>query len=229
MSKYLSNFLETIWFEQKLIQWVVANSKLNSIKDKVKESIEFILENNKKVSHEVEEKILEVNFIGVTQKLLNLWAEEIFDWVIVDNRYDFWNMLFKKNGIILRIRQVWDKYLLTLKKRINQNRDLTSRDLELELVIDDIDSFINILENIWLKQIEWKTYVKHRISYELDWVHFEFDKYLWVPRLLEIEANNKEKIQEWKTKLWLEKHKSVKYWYRRLKEYYWIKEINKYF
>ncbi|MFK7780078.1 MAG: hypothetical protein QM490_02925, partial [Candidatus Gracilibacteria bacterium] len=69
-----------------------------------------------------------------------------------------------------------------------------------------------------LNIVEGKKYIKYRISYELDGVHFDFDKYEGIGQLLEIEANSEEIVQKWKKKLGLENHKTVKYGYRRLKE-----------
>ena len=42
--------------------------------------------------------------------------------------------------------------------------------------------------------------------------------------LLEIESNNEETVDIWRTKLGLDNFESVQYWYRKLKEYY---NINK--
>ena len=71
-----------------------------------------------------------------------------------------------------------------------------------------------------MEEIKDKKYLKHRISYTLKWVHFDFDKYDNIPWFLEIESDNEDDVNYWINKLWIWKYKTVKYWYRKLKELY---------
>lgn len=218
MKKYLSFFLKTIWLEQAEAKKIINNPELKTIEEKVKSAVIFIL--NKKSHNEVEFKVKGIDLFVVTQRLENLWASKIFDGIIEDNRYDFINMLFKSEGILLRTREADRIKQITLKREIDDKDSLCSKWLEMEKEIDDIDAVIKCFNQLWLRLVKWKKYRKHRISYVnvKDWVRFDFDKYLWIDWLLEIESDNEEKVQEWKIRLWLENYKTVKYWYRMLRE-----------
>jgi len=212
MSKQLNYFLETIWLEKEKIQEIISNPELKTIEDKVKSSVLFVLDNNPKVYQEKEIKILGINYWDIIEKLIKLWAIETFNGWIEDNRYDFKGKL-KKVGILLRTREVKGKKTITLKKRNISDNSIYSNAQELEIEINNINYLLFCFNNIWLNIVKWKQYRKHRMSYELNWVHFDFDKIDWRSRVLEIESDSNEAVNEWIIKLHLENNEKIGDWY----------------
>ena len=180
--------------------------------------LNMVLENSDKTKDEIEIKILEVDLKEITKKLEDLWAKRIFWWWIKDNRYDFDDYILRNKNIIFRTRETssWD--YLTIKKII-ENSDITIN-REFEVKIEQLKKLKWEINKVWLKLLKEKKLVKYRISYELDLVIFDLDRYDDIPWLLEIEADSKEKLDEYITKLWLEKNHKVNYGYRWLKDLY---------
>ena len=50
---------------------------------------------------------------------------------------------------------------------------------------------------------------KHRVSYALDGMEFDFDIYEGIPEFLEIEGPDGDTIQQWVVKLGLEKYEQM--------------------
>jgi adenylate cyclase class IV len=63
---------------------------------------------------------------------------------------------------------------------------------------------------------------KYRISYSLEWVEFDIDKYDDIPTLLEIEATTTKEIKSYIKDLWLSKHQIKRFWSRWLYKFYWL-------
>jgi len=180
--------------------------------------LNMVLENSDKTKDEIEIKILEVDLKEITKKLEDLWAKRIFWWWLKDNRYDFDDKGLRKQNIIFRTRETssWD--YLTIKKIIENDEITINKEFEIE--VKEINDLLKEIKKLWMNLLEEKKLVKYRLSYELDWVRFDLDRYDDIPWLLEIEADSKEKLDEYITKLWLEKNHKVKYGYRWLKDLY---------
>lgn len=230
MNKYLYTFLESIWLNKKNINKIILNISWELIDNKIllKNVINFILKNNEGVNNEVEKKILNIDIESLLNKLNNLWAEKTFDGKVDDNRYDFDSMEFKNNWILLRVRKTNKWNYITFKKQVDSNKKFNkwcSINNEFEMEINNVEKTVNSILNLWLKEMKWKKYTKYRISYELEWIHFDFDKYDGIPWLLEIESNNEENVNKWIKKLWLIEYDSVKFWYKKLKQLYWLNKV----
>ncbi len=139
---------------------------------------------------EIEVKILNIDRKKVEEKLISLGAKKIFDGKIQASFFDFPNKSIRNNKQTLRLRRVGDKTFLTFKNPIPHN-DVKIRE-EFEVEVSDFNKTKNILESLGLS--EWLTMKKHRTTYILDNVRFEFDKhidqYSFVPEFLEIEAKD---------------------------------------
>lgn len=221
VQKLFENILEDYHYS-----WVVnMNVSGKSYENQIKDSINFILSHHEAANDEIEQKILEVDVQAVEKKLLEYWAKKVYDGNIEDNRYDFENFSFKKDKMILRLRQTDKGSYITLKKQ-NQTDNLNDKwiswDYEYEKHVDDINEIKDNMHQVWLHPLQDKNYKKHRIEYVLWDVYFAFDKYDNIPWLLEIESDHEQKVDEWKHKLWLDNHHTVQYWYRKLKKLYGV-------
>lgn len=168
---------------------------------------------------EKEIKILDINSDEVISKLESMWAIKHFEWFIHDIYYDFpnsWTNKMELNDRIFRIRKKWETHLYTIKRK--RSIDWIKAADEHEMNITDVDSFSSVLEKYGMEKIREKK--KYRISYSLNWMEFDIDKYDDIPTLLEIEAGKKKLIFEYIEKLWLSKNKQKSFWSRGLYEYY---------
>lgn len=146
---------------------------------------------------EIEAKILEVNSKRIKEKLTRLGAKKIFDEDIQTFFFDFKDSTIIKAKNVLRLRQELNKTELTYKKvQVTQGAKVAE---ELSVEVSSFDTMKKILENLGLFLIGKME--KHRISYLLDQVRFDFDRYFgeygYIPEFLEIEAENKESIQKY--------------------------------
>jgi len=223
MYKKVQSFYRLLGLNKQSIARIDNNISWKSIQKQVKSSIDFILKNHKAANEEVEKKILWIDLEWLIKKLEDYWAEETFDGLIEDNRYDFENHILKEDAIFFRTRETRKKSYITIKKHLDNkeiSKDWCSSDNEFELEVNNIEKVIDSILNLWMEEIKDKKYLKHRISYTLKWVHFDFDKYDNIPWFLEIESDNEDDVNYWINKLWIWKYKTVKYWYRKLKELY---------
>lgn len=141
---------------------------------------------------ELEVKILEINKKEVIKKLENLGAKKILDSNVNAIHFDFDDYSLSKQDKILRLRRKGDITELTFKRKISKKKAKIVE--ELEVKVDDFGSMKKVLERLGLKKI--KQYTKHRISYNLNDVHFELDTYPGIPTFLEIEAPDIKKVKE---------------------------------
>ena len=143
---------------------------------------------------EIEIKILEINRKEIEKKLIALGAKKIFNGEIDALFFDFKDKSLRKIGNTLRLRKEGNKTILTFKKPIEKKRAKIKEELEIE--VSGFDTMKIILESLGF--CVWKRMKKHRTSYELKRVHFEFDtykeKYKFIPEFLEIEAKDIETI-----------------------------------
>jgi predicted adenylyl cyclase CyaB len=143
---------------------------------------------------EIEVKILNIDGPLVEAKLKTLGAKMIFEGLVDTHFFDFENKKLGKKGVLARVRMMGDKTYFTVKKRISD--ELAKIREEFECEISDFNELISAFSLLGLN--ETYSFKKKRISYVLEGVHFELDKFLgsyaFVPEFLEIEARDIETI-----------------------------------
>ena len=178
---------------------------------------------------EKEIKILEINKEAVVERLLELWAEKTFEGFVHDVYYDFPDDDVHKmeaNNRLFRLRQKGEEHIYTIKrkrKKIKKKEEINAKD-EHETPITNIESFSKVLEKYWMERTREKK--KHRVSYKLDGMEFDFDLYEWIPEFLEIEWPDGETIQNWVKKIGLDWFEQMLGWSRKLFKHYGIDYLN---
>ncbi len=173
---------------------------------------------------EKEIKILEINKEEIVAQLLELWAEKTFEGFVHDIYYDFPDDAPKNkmeaNGRMFRLRQKWEEHIYTIKnkrKKIKKKEGVVAKD-EHETPISNIESFAKVLEKYGMSTSREKK--KHRASYALDGMEFDFDIYENIPEFLEIEGPDGDTIQAWVVKLGLEEYEQMLGWSRKIFKHY---------
>lgn len=175
---------------------------------------------------EKEIKILEINKEEIVEKLLEMWAEKTFEGFVHDIYYDFPDDAPKNkmeaNGRMFRLRQKGEEHIYTIKnkrKKIKKKEGVVAKD-EHETPISNIESFAKVLEKYGMNKIREKK--KHRVSYALDGMEFDFDIYENIPEFLEIEGPDGDTIQSWVKKLGLEEYEQMLWGSRKIFKHYWV-------
>ncbi len=198
-----------------------ANYVFVGILAELKNTQNFINRNTKCFfMHEIEVKILEVNRKEVEAKLVQFGAKKVFEGELNAVMFDFEDERIKNAKDLLRLRKAGNKVILTYKKftGISDVKDLK----EIEVDVSDFNKMKAMLEELGLAVVESTR--KTRISYQLEGVHFDFDKYLdeniFIPELLEIEAEDNIVLHKYINLLGFER-KDCKPWnFFEVKEYY---------
>ena len=151
--------------------------------------------------NEIEVKILEINRGDIQKKLLSLGAKKIFEGKVIGTAFDVPDKRFSEKEILVILRKLGTKSLLTIKKLLNTNQAKVSEETEVE--VNDYDAMEKILVILGLRQKRGYPLKKHRISYKLDNVRFEIDTFAEFPTYLEIEAPSIEIINDHVQKLGL--------------------------
>ena len=150
---------------------------------------------------ETEVKILEIDRKKIEGNLADLGAKKIFDGEIQTVFFDFKDGSIVKAKNVLRLRQEQGKIELTFKKVYSNQMAKQAEELTVE--VSNLESLKTILENIGLKATE--SMQKHRVSYRLDGVRFDIDKYsgayACIPEFMEIEAGNTDLVTKYALKL----------------------------
>lgn len=137
---------------------------------------------------EIEVKILEVNRQEVESKLLSLGANKVFDGIVDSSLFNFEDNRIKNAKSTCRLRKVGSESFLAFKEFVPHPEVKVRK--EYEIKVSDFDTMKLILETIGLH--EWQHFKKHRPSYEIDDVKFEFDllegEWSHIPEFLEIEG-----------------------------------------
>ncbi len=172
---------------------------------------------------EKEIKILEINKDEIVKKLLDLWAEKSFEGFIHDVYYDFPNNPDHKmeaNNRMFRLRQKGEEHIYTIKRKRKsyQKSEWAHAKDEHETPVTDITSFAKVLEKYGMEKTREKK--KHRVSYKLEDMEFDFDLYEWIPEFLEIEGPDGDTIRNWVKKLDLGEYKQMLWGSRKLFKYY---------
>jgi predicted adenylyl cyclase CyaB len=142
------------------------------------------------VMYEIEIKILDIDRKKIEEHLISLGAKQVFDGEIHAVYYDSRDHSIKKSRNTVRLRREGAISVLTFKKHV-EDGDAKVRE-EREVEVSDFDAMRSILESIGFSP--WLEMHKHRTSYKLEGVHFEFDKYRnayeYIPEFLEIEGTD---------------------------------------
>lgn len=146
---------------------------------------------------EIEIKILEIDVDQVIGKLEGFGAKRVFDGELDVKFYDFPGNLLKDGDKSLRLRKRSDAAELTFKHKLSQQGVKIAE--EYQVNVDDFEEAQQILKSLGL--IEFKNYIKNRISYSLDGASFEIDTLEGCPTFLEIEAPTAEDVENWVTRL----------------------------
>lgn len=146
---------------------------------------------------EIEVKILEVDVSKVVSKLESLGAQKTFDGNIVTSLFDFEDLRIKNSNGTMRLRMRGDVAEVTVKQKELKSGAKVAE--QTEVSVSDFEKMRAILLLCGLK--EFPVLTKHRVSYQIDDTHFEFDTYQGVPASLEIESFSVERIHEWVEKL----------------------------
>lgn len=189
--------------------------------------------------YEVEEevKILNIDSHNIMERLEWEWAEKVFEWEVEDVYYDYpeWTTStleviwwIKSTFRIRRKTSLFDesRYFYTIKRKLTPDEEdtlkkskvleealvNTRRCYEKELEIKDFSLFQKIIVNFWLVEVRRKK--KDRISYSVDWIKFDFDKYNGYNDMVEIEANSNALIPIRLRKLDLFGHERLVWWSR---------------
>lgn len=140
--------------------------------------------------YEIEIKILGIERVRIEKDLMSLGARQVFDGEIHAIYYDSPDHFIRKTGGTFRLRKEGTTSVLTFKRRV-EDADAKVRE-EKEIEVSDFDTMRSILESVGFSR--WLEMKKHRTSYELRGVHFEFDKYHeeyeYIPEFLEIEGTD---------------------------------------
>ncbi len=177
---------------------------------------------------EKEVKVLEIDPQKIIEKLENLWFEKVFEWYIKDLYYDTPDKAYDKNEKKIRIRQKWEKFIVTFKEDIQDSNIKKSKEVEFPIPWGNQEIFEWIFNDfLGLNLQPFRKKEKYRISYQKtlpngDIIHIDIDKYKDIPRLLEIEANNEKLIYEYIKKLQLDRNPIKTFWSRWLFQYYWV-------
>jgi adenylate cyclase, class 2 len=140
---------------------------------------------------EIEVKILEVNRMRIADTLSKLGAKKIFDSEIHSLFFDFQDGRIAKAKDVLRLRKEPDKIDLAYKK-IETGETAVKSAEEYSVEVSSMEEAEKILENLGLHKTD--DMLKHRLSYKIDNIRFDLDRYLgrysFIPDFLEIEAEN---------------------------------------
>ncbi len=139
---------------------------------------------------EAEIKILGIDRKKIEGKLLSLGAKKIFDGEIHALYYDTPEGSVRANRGTFRLRREGVMSVLTFKAHVDST-EAKMRE-ETEVTVSDFDAMRSILNSVGFSP--WLEMEKHRTTYALPGVHFEFDRYTgefgFIPEFLEIEGSD---------------------------------------
>ena len=139
-----------------------------------------------KIEYEV--RFLEIDRKKIIQKLKEVGAKEVGDWLQKRKIYDF--IQKDPNGWI-RLRTNGEKTTLTVKKIGSSKVDGTR---EAEVVVDNFDEADTILTEAGLKARNYQENRRNQFIYK--GVEIDIDSWPLIPTYLEIEANSEEEIKD---------------------------------
>jgi len=169
---------------------------------------------------EIEGKILEVDKEKVILLLEQLGAKKVFEGKVSARFFDFEDGRLGKKHIHLRLRTKGEKAELTCKQRISKAKVKIMQ--EDEIAVEDYEAMEKILVAIGLQEIY--RYEKHRLSFVLLDVRFEFDTFPNIPTYLEIETTDVKILEKYVEKLGYSMKDVVSFSGKEVLKYYASKE-----
>ncbi|MBA4374046.1 MAG: hypothetical protein C0402_14440 [Thermodesulfovibrio sp.] len=146
---------------------------------------------------EIEVKVLEVDKAAVAARLITLGAQKTFDDKIHALYFDTPDHAIRLQRTTLRLRKEGSRTMLTVKRDLDE-QGAKARD-EQEVEVSDFATMGSMLRALGLHI--WLEMKKHRVSFELAGLHFEFDRYednyAYIPEFLEIEGPSLQVIHEY--------------------------------
>ena len=146
--------------------------------------------------YETEIKILDIDRKKLERKLSSLGAKKIFDDEIHALYYDNSDSSIRRQRGTFRLRREGGISVLTFKAHIDNSAAKVRE--ETDVTVSDFDAMRSILRSIGFSP--WVEMKKHRTTYALPGLHFEFDKYTgefgFIPEFLEIEGQDVEAVYE---------------------------------
>ena len=147
---------------------------------------------------EIEVKIKVEDFEEIEETLKGFKWDLVSEWIFEDNLvFDYDNLLLKKSGKLLRLRQEGEKFILTFKSKVREKDGLFKEREEIEVIVDDFKRMRIILESIGMKL--FFRYQKYRKTYSLSSCHICLDK-TPIGNFIEIEGS-KEFIETYAKRL----------------------------
>lgn len=147
---------------------------------------------------EKELKILNIEPLKLIPQLEALGASKVFAGKISDQYYDFPQNELDERGYSIRIRTInGQSYQLCFKEKIKDKKVKIREEYEVDLVSRAQGEYF--ISGYGLFPTFYKE--KLRISYHLDDVKFDIDRYDGMKPMLEIEAPKKKMILKWIKKL----------------------------
>lgn len=153
---------------------------------KIRKDIKLIKESNLKTEFEI--RFLEINEKEILEKLKDLNASEIGNWLQVRKTYDLVNP--QKNSWV-RLRTNGQKTTLTIKEILTNKVDGTK---ELEIEVSDFSETDAILNKIGLTSRNFQENKRRQFKYKN--VEIDIDTWPLIPTYLEIEGENEESIKK---------------------------------
>jgi len=146
--------------------------------------------------YETEIKILDIDRKKLEKKLSSLGAKKIFDDEIHALYYDNADSSIRRQRGTFRLRREGMISVLTFKAHIDNSAAKVRE--ETDVTVSDFDAMRSILRSIGFSP--WLEMKKHRTTYALPGLHFEFDRYTgefgFIPEFLEIEGPDVEAVYE---------------------------------
>ena len=146
--------------------------------------------------YETEIKILDIDRKKLERKLSSLGAKKIFDDEVHALYYDNSDSSIRRQRGTFRLRREGGISVLTFKAHIDSSAAKVRE--ETDVTVSDFDAMRSILRSIGFSP--WLEMKKHRTTYALPGLHFEFDRYTgefgFIPEFLEIEGPDVEAVYE---------------------------------
>ncbi len=137
--------------------------------------------------NEIEVKILDIDGESIRRKLEVMGAKKKFEGTIVAHFFR------GPNGKKIRLRRMGDTCYVTAKQKVGSDGMLHNEEYEVET--SDFAAMAKILEIAGLEKYGGS--IKTRVSYIIGDITFDIDEYPGIPEYVEVEAQSREKVEEW--------------------------------
>jgi adenylate cyclase class 2 len=165
---------------------------------------------------EIEVKILEVDVKETEEKLRKIGAQKIFEGELLTLYFDFEDRRLEREGKVLRLRKKEDAVILTYKKVLSQDKAKIME--EYELLVNSPELMQKIFKGLGVLPLYELR--KRRISYNLDKINFEIDKYPEIPAFLEVEVSSLEELDGIISKLGFSREDAKPFSIKEVLQYY---------